>query len=88
MLKKVVVIAAAGLLACGAAWAKDVPSNALECKQLIDVTQMGVAAMSVGPKTTEEVMQLMKQLNDQCANGSYEEATRTANTVRGLVTKE
>lgn len=87
MLKKVVVVAAAGLLWSGVALAK-APTNETECKQLMDTTQLAVNGRAIGPKAEAEVQSLMGALAEYCQNGNYEAADQMAALIRGFVASE
>jgi succinate dehydrogenase/fumarate reductase-like Fe-S protein len=63
--------------------------NTVQCGQLVALTQQTVTEQPfVGPKTTNQVEQLMGKLRDQCSANQFDQADETAAYIRGLIATE
>lgn len=95
MYTRLAALTAAALLTATAASASTLSSRGTttetpeQCGQLIAITQQTVTEQQVvGPKTGNQVDELMAKLHEHCAANRFDKADETAAYIRGLVVTE
>lgn len=67
--------------------AAQAPTSEETCFELLDNVQTEVSEKDLSPDATDSVEKLLDDLSNHCAEGQFEDASKTAKAIRDLLAK-